>query len=185
MDSQLTLVTLPPTVSLVFSHNSLKNATVFLGSRPVYIISTNSQNSVTEIRGAETEEVLVHIARNKLRADTIAFPTLKAAKEMRLTKWLGKCHLSDGSSTYAIDTEQGKFLLKAHPVHRLALFCENDLETPVAHWQNPQETSGPMLVMQAATWRSEACPEIMAAFVVREFNMRMAEKASQITLVAG
>ncbi|KAJ7142007.1 hypothetical protein C8R43DRAFT_1238153 [Mycena crocata] len=185
MDSQLTLVTLPLTVSLAFSRNSMKNATLFLEAVPVYTISTDPQSTVTEISGAESGEVLVRISRKTLLPDTIAFPTSRDNKEVRLTKWIQKQRLPDGSPIHLIETAQGKCLIKTHPVHRLALFRESDLEVPVAHWQSPSANSAPILVIDVRTWRSEACPQVVAAFVVQEFNIRMAEQASQITLAGG
>ncbi|KAJ7142636.1 hypothetical protein C8R44DRAFT_974276 [Mycena epipterygia] len=177
MDSQLTLVTASPPVSLVFSHDSMTNASLLVDSTPRYTISSNSQNSITEIRAAGTTELLAQISRKEVLPDTIAFVGVNAGKEMRLSKWLRKTRLLDGSVGHVIETEEhGNFILKPHRRLRLALFRDDDLETPLAHWQRPSDTAPPALVLQAGT-RASVRPQIIAAFVVQEFRMRMEEKA--------
>ncbi|KAJ7753142.1 hypothetical protein B0H14DRAFT_2635640 [Mycena olivaceomarginata] len=131
MDSQLTLVTVAAEVP------------------PAYIISTDEQNSCTELRTAGTGELLARITRKDVLPDSIAFPNVNGNKEMRLAKWLKKSKLADGSSTFDVETEHGTFFLRAHPVHRLALYKEEDLETPVAYWQRINAAAPPTLVMQA------------------------------------
>ncbi|KAJ7453330.1 hypothetical protein B0H11DRAFT_2071820 [Mycena galericulata] len=188
MDSQLTLVPTTPSVYLSFSHNSMKNATLFLGATPVYTISTDPQVSSTEIRASGTSELLAHIATKPILPDTIAFPGINGGKEIRLTKWSRKSKLPDGSSIHIISTDHGNFFLKIHPVHRLALFREDDPETPVAHWQYPMannidnELPLPTLILTGAI-RDADRAQVIAAFIVREFRVRMKEEASRVTLM--
>lgn len=146
MESQLTLVTIAPEVRLLFSADSMKNATLFLDSAPAYMISTDEQNSCTELRTAGTRELLARITRKEVLPDSIMFPNLNGGKEMRLAKWLKKSKLADGScaivpitlcsyhcslgadifvspfsSIFGVETEHGTFVLRAHPAHRLAV----------------------------------------------------------------
>jgi hypothetical protein len=97
MDSQLTLVTVAPEVRLFFSTDSMKNVTLFLDSAPAYMISTDEQNSCTELCAAGTGELLARITRKDVLPDSIVFPNVNGSKEMRLAKWLKKSKLADGS----------------------------------------------------------------------------------------
>ncbi|KAJ7486950.1 hypothetical protein FB451DRAFT_1228389 [Mycena latifolia] len=186
MDSQLTLVVTAPTRRLLFNTDSMKNATLFLdfASVPAYTISTDSKNSCTELRAASTGELLARITRKDVLPDTIAFPQVDGGTEMRMSKWLRKTALPDGSPAHVMDTEHGKYFLKSNPVHRLALFSEHELETPVAHWEHRDDTLPPVLVIQSGStaWGATQ-PQIIAAFIVREFKLRMTEKASERSLV--
>ncbi|KAJ7491390.1 hypothetical protein B0H11DRAFT_2277885 [Mycena galericulata] len=188
MDSQLTLVAPSPPVCLSFSRDSMKNATLSLGSgAPTYTISTDPQNSCTEIwaAGSSDSEVLVRIAWKPILPDTIAFPDMNGGKEMRLTKWLRKAKLPDGSSVHFIETKHGNFFLKIHPVHRLALFRTHDPETIVAHWRYPtnnDEPWFPALILNGGAIKEADRPQIIAAFILRESRMRMKEEASRIAL---
>ncbi|KAJ7831367.1 hypothetical protein B0H13DRAFT_1551155, partial [Mycena leptocephala] len=96
MDSQLTLVSVAPAAHLKFSQDSMKNATLFLDSRPAYTISTDTSNAHTELRAAGTGELLARIARKEIMPDTMTFPAPNRGKEIRSTKWLKKSKLSDG-----------------------------------------------------------------------------------------
>ncbi|KAJ6540836.1 hypothetical protein DFH09DRAFT_1323076 [Mycena vulgaris] len=198
MDSQLTLVTPVPPVSLTFDTDSMINATIFLNSRPAYKISTELQGSTTEIRASVTSELLACISRKEILPNTIAFPNVNDGKDMRLSKWLSRRKLPDGLHVWVIETEVGKCFLRKHPVHRLAasilwvsgewdnpnlhlqLFTEYDLETPVAHWERPTPTSPLSLILYSGTENFH--PQIIAAFIVQELKMRMAEKADSVAL---
>ncbi|KAJ7142622.1 hypothetical protein C8R44DRAFT_760891 [Mycena epipterygia] len=180
MDSQLTLVTASPAISLIFSRDSMTNATLLVDAASRYTISSNSQNSITEIRAADTTKLLAQIFRRDILPDTIAFPSVNAGKGIRMSKWLRKTKLLDGSVGYVIETEEhGNFVLRVHRQLRLALFREDDLDTPVAHWQRSSDTAAPALILQAGTWNSVR-PQIIAAFIVQEFRMRMEEKAGHV-----
>ncbi|KAJ7908009.1 hypothetical protein B0H13DRAFT_2273515 [Mycena leptocephala] len=153
----------------------MKNATLLLDSVPAYTIST-------ELRVTGTGELLARVAWKDILPDTITFPTVNGGREMGLKKWLNKSKLSDGSSIHVIGTKTGNFALKTHPVHRLAaiqLFHEDDLQTPVGHWQRTSSTSPPTLVLQAGI-RAASRPKIITAFIVREFKMRMKEQTNQL-----
>ncbi|KAJ7081017.1 hypothetical protein C8R44DRAFT_68756 [Mycena epipterygia] len=180
MDSQLTLVNVAQPVFLTFTSDNMINTTLLLNSRPAYTISTALQGSTTEIRAAGTSELLARISRKEILPDTITFPNLNEGKEMRLSKWLRRVKLEDGLHAHAIETEVGNCLLKKHPVHRLALFTEYDLESPVAHWERPDKTSPLSLVLYSGTENFHA--PIIAAFTVQELKMRMAEKANLVAL---
>ncbi|KAJ7171420.1 hypothetical protein C8R46DRAFT_1216985 [Mycena filopes] len=186
MDSQLTLVTPAPATHLLFSRDSMKNATLLLNGTPAYTIATDADGSCTELRtantslvvtaGANTAEVLARIRRRALRPDTIAFPRTED-KEMAISKWLKKSRNADGSSFHVLKTVEGDTLvLRKHAVHRLAMFPAEEDE-PIAYWHRASPILPPTLVMRAGV---AARPQIIAAFVVREFQMRMKEKARAV-----
>ncbi|KAJ7688730.1 hypothetical protein B0H17DRAFT_938024 [Mycena rosella] len=180
MDSQPTLILAAPAHLLIFSADSRKNATILLGSAPAYIISKDPIDFCTELRAAGTGQALAQITWRDVLPDVITFPQINAT-EMHLRKWLQKAALPNGSLAHIMDTGYGQFILKTHPVHRLALFHEGDLQTPVAYWQS-DATAPVALVIQA-----RVCPDvqvhIIAAFIVREFKLRMRKKANQVVLI--
>ncbi|KAF8205176.1 hypothetical protein K438DRAFT_1932098 [Mycena galopus ATCC 62051] len=180
MDSQLTLVNASPPVRLTFSANSMINATLYRDSQATYTIATQLQGSTTEIRTAGTSQVLARISRKELLPNTITFPDINSGKDTRLGKWLRRCKLQDGSHAHVIETEVGNCVLKKHPVYRLALFTEYDLESPVAHWEREDVTSPLSLVLYSGT--ENFYVQIIAAFTVQELKMRMAEKANLVAL---
>ncbi|KAJ7488897.1 hypothetical protein FB451DRAFT_1080370 [Mycena latifolia] len=177
MDSQVTLVA-PAPVSLVFDANDVMNATLSLNSTPAYTISTDSRGTTTEIRAAETNEVLARVVRKGLLPDTITFPDVNGGKELRLSKWLKSAKLPDGVPGSVIETEVGKCFLRKYRQYRLALFTEHDPENPVAYLQRPT-TATPVplaLVLQPGT--EHFCAQIIAAFIIQEQKTR-AEEAEQ------
>ncbi|KAJ7907817.1 hypothetical protein B0H13DRAFT_1715704 [Mycena leptocephala] len=180
MDSQLTLVDSALPICLTFSKDSMINTTLYRDSRPVYTISTKLQGTATEIRAAGTAELLARICRNDILPNTVAFPSINDGKEMRLSKWLRGCKLPDGSHAYVIETELGKCFLKKHRTHRLVLFTEHDLETPVAHWELPDGSSPLSLILYPGTENFH--PQIIAAFTIQDLKMRMAGQASTAAL---
>ncbi|KAF7341684.1 Peptide methionine sulfoxide reductase [Mycena sanguinolenta] len=178
MDSQLTLVNLPPPLCLTFSTNSMINVILYRDSQPAYIISTDLRigGSTTEIRAADGTEVLARVTRKELLPDTIAFPHINGGEEMRLSKWLRRCKLSDNSDAHVIETEVGNCVLKKwHNAYRLALFAEYDLETPVAHWERANSISPLSLMFYSGTENFH--PQIIAAFTIMELKMRREENA--------
>ncbi|KAJ7036342.1 hypothetical protein C8F04DRAFT_953916 [Mycena alexandri] len=180
MDSQLTLVNPTPPVCLDFSTDSMINTTLYRDSRPAYTISTELQGSTTELRTAGTLQLLARICRKEVLPDTVSFPNINDGKDLRLSKWLRRCTLPDGIHAHLIETEVGNCLLKKHIDHRLALFAEYDPETPVAHWERRDGTSPLSLILYAGTENFH--PQIIAAFIVQELKMRMAEKADLVAL---
>jgi hypothetical protein len=54
------------------------------------------------------------------------------------------------------------------------------METPVAHWAKPDDTSPLSLILYAGTENFR--PQIIAAFITRELKMRMVEKADKVAL---
>ncbi|KAJ7761634.1 hypothetical protein B0H14DRAFT_377847 [Mycena olivaceomarginata] len=180
MDSQLTLVNASPPVCLMFSTDSMINATLHRDSQPAYTITTELQGSTTEIRTAGTSQLLARITRREVLPDIIAFPNINGGKDMRLGKWMRRCKLPDGSHAHFIETEVGTCVLKKHRVNRLALFTEFDAETPVAHWERADQASPLSLMLYSGTENFH--PQIIAAFTVQELKMRMAEKADLVAL---
>ncbi|KAJ6529657.1 hypothetical protein B0H19DRAFT_1192983 [Mycena capillaripes] len=180
MDSQLTLPAYSSPTCYTFSKDSMINTTLCLNARPVYTISTELQGTTTEIKASDTGELVSRICRREILPETIAFPNLKDGKVMKLKKWLHRRKLDDGSHAYEIETEMGTCLLKKHPIYRLALFKDYDLETPVARWERPNASSPISLLLWPGTEKFH--PQIIAAFTIRELKMRLTEKtATQAT----
>ncbi|KAJ7875034.1 hypothetical protein B0H13DRAFT_1723284 [Mycena leptocephala] len=180
MDSQLTLVDSAPPICLTFSKDSMINTTLYRDSRPVYTISTELQGTTTEIRAAGTAELLARICRNDILPNTVAFPSINDGKVMRLSKWLRGCKLPDGSHAYVIETELGNYFLKKHRTHRLVLFTEHDLETPIARWELSSGSSPLSLILYPGT--ENFYPEIIAAFTIQDLKMRTAGQSGTVAL---
>ncbi|KAK7038376.1 hypothetical protein R3P38DRAFT_2905764 [Favolaschia claudopus] len=182
MDSQVTLVTVAPAVRLVFSQDSMKNATLFLNSTPTYIMTTDMNDRITELRAAATNELLARITRKEILHDTVVFPALHGGKAIRVANWLTKSTLPQSACTrHTIQTHHGNYILCSHPTYRLALYREDDTDTPIAHWDRHSSISLPTLLIRDEALASIRA-EIIAAFVVREFRVRMKEKAAQVAL---
>ncbi|KAJ7099179.1 hypothetical protein C8R44DRAFT_947467 [Mycena epipterygia] len=187
MNSQLTLVNpTPGPISLTFGTDSMLSATLFLNGRPAYTISTVPAGSPTELRTAGTDsdsELLTRISCKALLPDTIAFPASSASK-MRLSKWLRRCTLADGLEAHTIETDAGKCVLKSDLVHRLAVPIHRARSAdPVAHWQRRAAGAPLSPVLYAGTESFHA--QIIAAFIVQELRMRMAEKAEGTLVPVG
>nr|GAT56499.1 predicted protein [Mycena chlorophos] len=126
--------------------------------------------------------VVAKISRKSILPDTVSFPAAPDegsgdAREVKTSKWLKKCKLADGTQAHAFDTEIGQCLLRRHLQYRLALFTEFDTETPIAHWE--KGSSPPSLLISSSV--PEAFhPQVICAFIIEEFKMRMAEKADVI-----
>ncbi|KAJ7727558.1 hypothetical protein DFH07DRAFT_851754 [Mycena maculata] len=180
MDSQLTLVNLPPPIALTFATDSMINATLYRNARPAYKLSTKLQGTTTELRDCGTSELLARIIRREILPDTVTFPNLDDGKDIRVSKWLRPCKLPNGLEAQVVETELGKCFLRRDPVHRLALYTEYDLEKPVAHWKLPDNASPLSLILHPGTENFH--PQIIAAFTIEELKMRMAEKADSMAL---
>ncbi|KAK7039874.1 peptide methionine sulfoxide reductase [Favolaschia claudopus] len=182
MDSQLTLVNATPPICLTFSRNSMINTTLFRDEtrHPAYTLTTELRGSATNLHCSATGKLLARVTRRELLPDVLAFPDIDndaKLKEVRLSKWMRRCKLPDGSHAHIIVSEMGNCVLKKDLLHRLALFTEYDLSTPIAHW----DVSVPgslSLVLYPGTENFH--PQILVAFTVQELKMRMAEKADLV-----
>ncbi|KAF7308115.1 hypothetical protein MKEN_01174100 [Mycena kentingensis (nom. inval.)] len=182
MESQLTLVNPAPPATLTFHPDSMSDSVLYSDTRALYAITTHLQHSssCTELRRAGETEVIARISRNSILPDTVSFAS-EAHREVRISKWLRKCKLPDGISAHAIDTVVGLCILRTHREYRLALYTEFDADLPVAHWEATEASRSvpPQLVIANAIPES-LHPQIICAFVVEEFRMRMAEKADVV-----
>ncbi|KAJ7843742.1 hypothetical protein B0H14DRAFT_3139499 [Mycena olivaceomarginata] len=178
MDSQITLVTSTPPISLVFATDSMINTTLQLNSRAAYTISTKLEGTTTEIRASGSGELVARICRNGILPYTVAFPSSNGKKDIRLSKWLHPYKLDGVSLAHRIETELGNCVLKVHPTYRLALFLESDFETPIAHWARSEESSQLLLVLCSGT--EKFVPQIIAAFTIQELKMRNQEKSDRV-----
>ncbi|KAJ7231149.1 hypothetical protein B0H12DRAFT_1146817 [Mycena haematopus] len=178
MDSQQTLVSPSLSIRLTFSANSMTNAALSRDSRPAYTITTQLQGSTTDIRASGRTEVLARISRKDFLPDTVKFPNINGGKEVRLSKWMRPLKLPDGSHAHIIETEVGNCVLKTHPVYRLEVFSEHNLDTPIAHWELANETRPLSLMLCAGT--DTFYSQVIAAFTIQDLRMRMTEKSSRM-----
>ncbi|KAK0455289.1 uncharacterized protein EV420DRAFT_1694723 [Desarmillaria tabescens] len=186
MDSVLTLVNPSPTTHLEFDRNSVVNATLLKNSQPAYCIQTKQRTTSarTDIIDIRTQEVIASIELKEISRTCV-----------KIGKWMKEEHLPDKTcGTFkddysfgfdlrdrrvrVIETAYGRYLWKLHVVHRLALYAENNLETPVAFLQPATRTSPLVLVVE-----SEAMgfiDQIIASFIIREKELRAEEKKSEV-----
>ncbi|KAJ7327534.1 hypothetical protein DFH08DRAFT_816383 [Mycena albidolilacea] len=146
MESQLTLVTVDSAVRLTFNRDNMKNATISLDSAHAYTITTDAQNMYTELRAVANGELLAPIVRKAILPDTIAFPTVNDGQELQ---WRNSLRGRDSPTTprrHTIDTEHGLFILKAHPLHRLAVRAFPN-QTTYRRWLRVGNASAPTLVI--------------------------------------
>ncbi|KAJ7821371.1 hypothetical protein B0H14DRAFT_3471555 [Mycena olivaceomarginata] len=163
MESQLTLVTVDSAVRLTFNRD---NATISLDSVHAYTITTDAQNMYTELRAVGNGELLVRIVRKAILPDTIAFPTTP----QRLVRYTSsQCFSSSPRyrhGTWAVHS-QGTPSASA------------GAKTTYSRWLRVGNASTPTLVICAEPWASSrARAQVIAAFIVQEFKMRMKEQAS-------
>ncbi|KAJ7453333.1 hypothetical protein B0H11DRAFT_2245563 [Mycena galericulata] len=180
MDSQITLVNPSPPVCLTFSVDSMINATLFLGSRPTYKLSTKLQGTTTIISAVGTSALLARITRREVLPSTVIFPNVGDGKEMRVSSWMKRCKLEDGSEARIIETGVGKCFLKRDRTYRLALYSEYDLNKPVAHWKCTDSASPLSLILYPGTEDFHA--QIIVAFITEELKMRSLEKYDGVAL---
>ncbi|KAF7288603.1 hypothetical protein MIND_01426900 [Mycena indigotica] len=186
MDSQLTLVDPTPPLSLVFSTNSMINATLSANGLARYTIITALQGSVTDLFDARTGQLLARIARNAIRADTISFVSTEGQEtRVKLSKWMKRSKQPDGIDAHVIDTAVGQCFLRQHLEYRLALYTEFDPDSPVAHWASPDPAalaSLPPTLVIAGSIPEAFHPQVICVFIIEELKMRMAEKADLVAL---
>ncbi|KAJ7150688.1 hypothetical protein C8R46DRAFT_1358200 [Mycena filopes] len=178
-----------PSIHLAFQTNSMLATKITRNSSdtttPAYTLSTDKHGATTSLFLADTDTLPAKLARKELFPDTVTLPTYGGAKPKKVKQWLSATTVAEGVRAYAIETSAGNFFLLRHPQHRLALYTP-DLTTILAHWI-PQTADTPLTLVVIAAQPDiihleEAIPEIIAAFVYEEQNMRIVEKH---TIVAG
>ncbi|KAF8061836.1 hypothetical protein FPV67DRAFT_1422353 [Lyophyllum atratum] len=171
MDSTATLVN-PSAIHLNFSANSMKDAVLSSKGQPEYIVSTSGRSGTRiTIQEANTQRVLATIKRRSLLPDTVTFADHHGGSPMKLDEWM-----PDAEPMAIIETGVGRYHWKAHELHRLALYSEHNVHTPLAY----MTISGtkPCLVMEAGT--ESFRDQILASLLIVEQNARMKEKRSSI-----
>ncbi|KAF7354250.1 hypothetical protein MVEN_01113000 [Mycena venus] len=138
---------------LFFEKNSLSATTIALNNVPTYKVSTNLQGSTTKVRSAATNVLIAH---------------MDAGKSLRISKWLERTTLADGTA-FTLRIADGEFFLRSHHVHRLA-FYGTDQASITAHWNKLPSGSPPLtLIVSPGLERSHA--QIIAAFIYSEQKM--------------
>ncbi|KAJ7488276.1 hypothetical protein FB451DRAFT_734368 [Mycena latifolia] len=168
--------------ALVFERNSMLSTTVTRGGSPLYAISTDQHGSTTEVRAPGTDTLLVRIARRDILPDTIAFPADANSKPMRLSKWLKRSTLVDGFPAATFDTPAGAWVLRTHPVYRLAVYTA-DLTRIIAHWQ--PDAAMVLVLAKGTTLDAASEVRILAAFLYEEQRMRVADRNGEVAASKG
>ncbi|KAF7296268.1 Peptide methionine sulfoxide reductase [Mycena chlorophos] len=154
--------------------------------RAVYTLSTQvlsrtGEYSIAELRSARDKRLVARITRRSIKADTVWFPTndsdTEAAVEeqWKISKWMKRCKLSDGTYGHVINAEIGQCILRRHPEYRLALFTEFDSETPVAYWTHTTPSSSSKLpsLLISPLVPSSLHAQVVCAFLIEELKLRM------------
>ncbi|KAK0473911.1 hypothetical protein IW261DRAFT_1423278 [Armillaria novae-zelandiae] len=169
MDSVLTLVNPSPPIHLEFDRNSVTNAILLKNSQPTYTIRTKQKT-----RSARTDVVDI----KEIFPDMVTIASVNGGNSVKINKWMKEEQLLDKTRVKVIETAYGRYLWKLHLVHRLALYGESNLETPIAYLQPVTRTSPLVLVIE-----SEAIAlidQIIASFIIREKELRAKEKSSAL-----
>ncbi|PBK92173.1 hypothetical protein ARMGADRAFT_967506 [Armillaria gallica] len=180
MDSVLTLVNPSPPIHLEFDRNSVVNATLLKNSQPAYTIRTKqrTRSARTDVVDVGTQEVIASIEIKEIFPDVVTIASVNGGNSVKISKWMKEEQLPDKTRVRVIETAYGRYLWKLHVVHRLALYAEGNLETPVAYLQPVTRTNPLVLVVE-----SEAMvfiDQIIASFIIREKELRAKEKSSAL-----
>ncbi|KAK0455288.1 uncharacterized protein EV420DRAFT_1240321, partial [Desarmillaria tabescens] len=171
MDSLLTLVYPSPPTYFEFDRNGVLNATLLKNSQPTYTIQTKQTATArTEVVDVTTQKVIVVIEENGIFPDTVRISSVNGGKAIKISKWMKEERLLDKTRVRVIETAYRRYLWKVHVVHRLALYAESNLETPVAYIKPATRTSPLVIVVE-----SEAMgliDQIIASLIIREKELR-------------
>ncbi|CAK5270012.1 unnamed protein product [Mycena citricolor] len=180
LHSQETLVESAPPTRLVFHPNSMFSSTISDGAsgRALYSVKTKILGVVrTDLVLPGTKEVAAQISRKDVFPDTVAFrePGSEKLYTTKVSKWLSKGESITGLPlpTYVLDSAlHGRFKIRMHSEHRLALFASDDT-TILAHWDmTPSTRSGSFVLAMSATLDSASRLQILVAFMYLEQKLR-------------
>ncbi|KAJ6555838.1 hypothetical protein B0H19DRAFT_1151324 [Mycena capillaripes] len=148
------------------------NTTILRNSSPAYTVSTRWATSPTNIHAAGTGALLAKINPRTLLSDTVMFRHAYEGKEVKLSKWLQRERLDDGSpASVLLLCGERRFLIR-HNEYGLTLFAA-DMRTILARWR-PETKSLPLaLVISRGMETFET--EILTAFLFEEGKLRSAE----------
>ncbi|KAJ7039371.1 hypothetical protein C8F04DRAFT_1086583 [Mycena alexandri] len=163
-------------IHLTFETNSMLATKIFQDTTHLYTLSTDKHGSTTSLLVAGTDTLIAKMERKELFPDTVAFPgsQLNNGKAKQVKKWLRPTLVAEGVRAYTIEMTPGNFFLLRHPQYRLALYTP-DLQEIIAHWLVETKDS-PLRLVIASDTEKAAFPQIIAAFVYEEQNMRVVEK---------
>ncbi|KAJ6535702.1 hypothetical protein B0H19DRAFT_1183990 [Mycena capillaripes] len=148
------------------------NTTILRSSSPAYTVSTRWVTSPTNIHAAVTGALLAKINPRTLLPDTVMFRHTYKAKEVKLSRWLQREKLNDGSPANVLSLGGERRFLIHHNEYGLVLFAA-DMRTILARWR-PETKSFPLaLVISRGMERFET--EILTAFLFEEGKLRSAE----------
>ncbi|KAF7305576.1 hypothetical protein HMN09_00810800 [Mycena chlorophos] len=185
MDSQITLVNPAKSTTYTFTPNSMISASITASQspgKPLYTLTTNSTDSsvIKDARPGSGGAVVAKIARHLMLPDAVAFvgPDGGKPKEIRVGKWMKEAKLG-GNSGYIIETGEGfRVFFRRHVEHRLALFLDSDLDTPLAFFRlpNPEHPLSAVSIVIDGRVPEEFHIQVLLAFMYEEHRMRQHEK---------
>ncbi|KAF7332935.1 Peptide methionine sulfoxide reductase [Mycena venus] len=157
--------------TLVFEKNSMLNTTILCNSSPspAYTVSTRWPTSPTNIRAANTDELVGRINPRTFMPDTIMLPHAYGGEELRVSKWLKREKLGDGSPASVLSLGEERRFLVVHKEYGLALLAA-DTKTILAHWRPETSSSRLALIISHGLEKFET--EILVAFLFEEGRLR-------------
>ncbi|ESK83759.1 hypothetical protein Moror_2077 [Moniliophthora roreri MCA 2997] len=160
---------------LVFDRNNIRNTSISIRSSPAYTLktTTGTLGSKTEIIDAITDQSIASIERRELLPNIVKLKSVEDGKSMKLSKWLRKVKLPDGSHGTVVNTlPQGQFIWKTDPVHRLVLYPEGST-MPVARLE--RATTSTPLALLVFPGAMQYADQIITSFLAVEQELRMQE----------
>ncbi|KAF8437654.1 hypothetical protein L210DRAFT_3546632 [Boletus edulis BED1] len=180
MDSEVTLVNLPPPTSYFLSSTDLRDAVIYAQPGvPLYRITSDTKH-IKIYDGTNTDRVTAILHRRDLLSDTISFPQRHnngSMSTMSIQRWLKRSKLADGTPTFTVDTEYGPYVWKSVSRYRQKVFADYDLEKPVAscylHLSHPPIK--PAFILQSVG--EPLRDDIVVAYIIQRHRVIMENKA--------
>ncbi|KAG9317966.1 hypothetical protein JVU11DRAFT_21 [Chiua virens] len=188
MDSELTLVNPTPPTPYFLSSTSLKDEVIYANPTiPLYKITTEVRH-ITVSDTATPGRTIAILHRRDLLPDTISFPQRHSdsgkgrgiATHVGLHRWLKRSKMPDGTPTYALHTDFGKYVWKVVSRYRQQVFADYDLQTPVAscHLRQSLPPDKPAFVVAFAG--EPLRDDIVVAYFVQRYRAAMENKALEL-----
>ncbi|KAF8177623.1 hypothetical protein BJ912DRAFT_677055 [Pholiota molesta] len=178
MASTSTLLNEPLPLRLMFSRNSVTHATLYAAEGAMYRITATAKVSRVELVDLRImegrEKVVATLKRRDILPNVVVFPH-RQGKSLRIAKWLQQPTPPDGRTI--LRTLYGNFIWRSDGTLRLALYPEDQTHSPIAYYLKIEEPPTLALVLRAGFEHIRV--EIITAFIVLEYRLRMGEKVKQ------